>query len=43
MDDLPSFIDEYEPLIKDEFLNAVEEAQSFIEQYFFDNYRKFSE
>jgi len=38
MDDLPSFIDEYEPLIKDEFLNAVEEAQSFIEQYFFDNY-----
>jgi hypothetical protein len=38
MDDLPSFIDEYEPLIKDDFLNAVDEAQSFIEQYFFENY-----
>ncbi|MDP3332387.1 MAG: phage minor head protein [Methylococcaceae bacterium] len=38
MDDLPSFIDEYEPLIKDEFLNAVEETQNEIEQFISENY-----
>jgi len=38
MDDLPSFMDEYEPLIKDDFLNAVEETQNEIEQFISENY-----
>lgn len=38
MDDLQTLIDEFDPIIKDEFLNAVFGTQSDVEQFILDNY-----
>lgn len=43
MDDLLSLIDEFDPIIKDEFLNAVFETQDSLEQFILDNYPPDSE